>query len=124
MCAKFSVDQTTFFTGSADGKVRLWDTTGVLIRTFSGHAGSITSVGFSSDGARMVTGAQDFTAKLWDVATGSLVRTFSGHTGSPIKAVISPDGSKVLTGSADKRLDSGTPPRARQYAPLPVIPVL
>lgn len=39
-----------------------------------GHSSQITSVAFSPDGARMLSGSTDKTVKLWDVATGALLR--------------------------------------------------
>ena len=35
---------------------------------------------FSPDGARVLSGSDDKTIKLWDAATGALIRTFEGHS--------------------------------------------
>src|SRR5262245_25968757 len=43
------------------------------------HAARVLSAAFSHDGARLVTGSQDGTVKLWDAATGRLVRTLGRH---------------------------------------------
>ena len=40
-----------------------------------GHAGGISGVRFSPDGARIVTGSQDGTVKVWDVSSGMLELT-------------------------------------------------
>ena len=34
------------------------------------------------DGRRVVSGSQDKTLKVWDVATGECVATLEGHTGT------------------------------------------
>jgi len=75
-----------------------------LIRTFSGHTDSVTSVVFSPDGRSALSGSWDKTLKLWDVATGKETRTFSGHTGGVRSVAFSPDGRSALSGSADKTL--------------------
>src|SRR5262249_8467780 len=62
----------------------------------------VTSVAFSPDGARVLTGLQDGTARLLDAVTGKEIRAFKGHDG-PIRSVaFSGDGKLVLTGSEDK----------------------
>src|SRR5688500_2755691 len=66
-----------------------------------GHTSSFSSVAFSPDGARVLSGSSDQTAKLWDAATGQLIRTFTGHVDldwvGPV--AFSPDGARVLAGS-------------------------
>jgi len=68
------------------------------IRTFSGHSGAVASVAFSPDGAKVLTGSYDNTARLWDAATGVIIRSFS-HSGRIKSVAFSPDGTKVLTGA-------------------------
>ncbi len=62
----------------------------------------ITSAAFSPDGARVLTGSWDKTARLWDAATGRAIRAFKGHRSSVSAVAFSPDGRRVLTGSEDK----------------------
>jgi WD40 repeat protein len=38
--------------------------------TLRGHSDSVTSVAFSTDGTRMVSGSDDNTLRLWDVVSG------------------------------------------------------
>jgi WD40 repeat protein len=108
----FSPDRTrVLWTGwslEKDHTIKLSDVaTGALIRTFEGHAGQVSSVAFSPDGARVLSGSgglleKDHTIKLWDIATGALIRTFEGHSGSGVTSMaFSPDGSRVLSGGAD-----------------------
>ena len=62
---------------------------------------AVTAVAFSPDGARVLTGSADNTARLWDAASGKPMATLSGHT-DPVRAVaFSPDSARVLTGSDD-----------------------
>jgi WD40 repeat protein len=72
-----------------------------LLRVFNGHQNSVTSVAFSPDGSKILTGSWDNTARLWNIVTGQQILTFTGHQ-EPVQSVaFSPDGSKILTGSRD-----------------------
>ena len=57
----------------------------------------IYSVAFSPDGARVLTGSRDRTARLWEAATGVEIRAFKGHVDWVWSIAFSPDGTRVLT---------------------------
>jgi WD40 repeat protein len=77
--------------------------THLSLSTLRGHLEGVTSVAFSPDGQRIVTGSDDQTAKVWDAANGKELLTLRGH-GSAIHSVaFSPDGQRIVTGS-----DGGT----------------
>lgn len=70
--------------GLYSGQARLWDlATGKELRSFEGHAGSITSVAFSPKGDTVLTGALDGSTRLWRVDTGEeLAELFSFTDGT------------------------------------------
>src|SRR5262249_46556884 len=72
------------------------------IGRLEGHSAWVTSIAYSSDGARLLSASDDKTARLWDVATHKPVQTFAGHTGCVKCAALSADGKRVLTGAADQ----------------------
>ena len=57
---------------AADNTVRLWDAdTGQPVgQPLTGHTDVVTSVAFSPDGTRIVSGSDDNTVRLWDADTG------------------------------------------------------
>lgn len=56
--------------GAGDGTIRLWNVAeGVEIERFTGHEGSVTSVGFSPDGTQLVSSSQDATARIWSIGS-------------------------------------------------------
>jgi signal recognition particle GTPase len=52
------------------------------------HKTPTWGVAFSPDGTKILTGAADNKAKLWNKDTGVLIRTFSGHTNSVWSVVV------------------------------------
>ena len=66
-----------------------------------GHSHRITSVAFAPDGATLLTGSFDGTARLWDTATGVEIRCFKGHKGEILSVAFALSGATILTGSDD-----------------------
>ena len=64
----------------------------------------MSSVDWSPDGARLLTGSFDGTAKVWHVGEGGareLLSLSGQQTRSGVVAVFSPDGNSVMTGAMD-----------------------
>jgi WD40 repeat protein len=102
-------------TADADGHLSLWavdpksgqpaidehfqaNTAIVLV----GHSGIVGSAVFSPDGAIILTGSLDHSARLWDSATGAPVGAAMVHGDAVESATFAPDGNRILTASADK----------------------
>lgn len=90
--------------------LRLWSTTSdKILRTFTepphtrdAHADGITTIAFSPDGSRMLSGSgYNKVLRLWNVASGKLLRTFKGHAEGVSSAVFSVDGLTAISGSFD-----------------------
>jgi WD40 repeat protein len=45
----------------------------------SGHASGVTSVAFSADGSKVVSGSRDNTVKIWSADNGEVLQTLSGE---------------------------------------------
>jgi len=85
-------------------------------RMFRGHDATVRAVAISPDGRSALSGSEDKTLLLWDLATGKPLQRFVGHTGEVHSVAISPDGRSALSGSEDKTLilwdlATGTPLR-------------
>jgi WD40 repeat protein/mono/diheme cytochrome c family protein len=72
------------------------------VRPFAGHTGVIGCIAFSADGKRAVTGSDDQTVRVWDVASGKEVLRLSGHTEEVHAVAFAPDGSRVASGGRDR----------------------
>ena len=84
--------------------------TGKTLKILRGHEAPIYAVAFSPDGARLVTGSDDHTLRLWD-GDGNLVKVLTGHTDDVMAAAFTPDGKYLLSGGYDKSIrlwDAGT----------------
>jgi len=73
-----------------------------LVRTLTGHTGSVLSVTFSPDGQFLASGSEDNTVKIWRVSDGKETRTLTGHILGVNSVAFSPDGQFLASGSTDK----------------------
>jgi WD40 repeat protein len=90
-------------TASYDGTARRWNVGATQeLATLLGHLAPVESTAYSPDGARMLTGGDDGTAKVWDAASGALLLDLKGrHTGRVNRAIFSPDDKYIATASWD-----------------------
>lgn len=82
--------------------VRLWDTTtGALLNTLESHTDRVSSVNFSPDSTRLVSGSRDRTIRVWDSATGLLLATIDkdGELDEIQCVSFSPDGTRIVPDS-------------------------
>jgi WD40 repeat protein len=66
------------------------------------HCYGVRAVALSADSKWIVTGGDDKTARLWDLATGKEVRRFQGHTLWVWSVALSKDGKWLVTGGKDE----------------------
>ena len=87
--------------GEETGKVKVFDlSNGQIVKTLVGHGGPVTGVAFTADGAKLVTGSQDKTFRVFNLA--DLAQVASIETPAPVNAVaIVAEGKQVATGGAD-----------------------
>lgn len=69
-----------------------------------GHTDEINSAQFSSDGKKVLTASNDFTAKIWDIESGNLIADLNGHSFFVNSAQFSPDGKQVVTAGQDGKM--------------------
>lgn len=89
-------------TGFKDGRVVLHDAEGDgQGRLLSSHQEMIVSFAFSPGETKLLSGAIDRTARLWDMASGKLERVFGNHKMGLGGVAFSFDGKFIATGSWD-----------------------
>jgi hypothetical protein len=69
-----------------------------------GHEGPILAIACSRDGGRILTGAGDDSARLWNAGTGEAIRTLGHHEQDVTAVALSPDGARAVTASEDLKV--------------------
>jgi len=99
-CLAFSPDGQFLLSGSYDRTLKLFNIeSGKMIRTFEGHLHGLTSVAYSPDGQRALSGGSypDNSMKLWNINTGEIINNFD-YSGWINSVDFSPDGQTALLG--------------------------
>ncbi|KAK6343558.1 hypothetical protein TWF730_011148 [Orbilia blumenaviensis] len=94
----FSKNGTRVASGSAYGKIKIWDIHGICLQTLVGHTDGIDIIVFSNDDLWMASGSSDRTIKVWSI-DGTCIWTLTGHSGSVTSVAFSNDGKWIASGS-------------------------
>ncbi|MFF2330887.1 MULTISPECIES: protein kinase [unclassified Streptomyces] len=105
-CARVSAmawtaDCSRVVVASDDRSIRVWNVrTGECERRMTTQAG-ITALALSEDARWALTGNEDGTVCLWDLAELRCLRTLQGHTAGVCDVWLSPDGRHARSAAAD-----------------------
>ncbi len=110
-------------------KAEVWDLESKqLVQGGLDHNRTVTAAAFSPDGAKLITGSDDYTAQLWDTRTGRPLGRPLGM-GKEIEGVaFSPDGKLVATVGMDRTarlwdVETSLPLGPAHRHPVPVLSV-
>lgn len=100
-----SPDETMVVSGSADGRVRLWNIKeGKMVgNPWKGHNDAVVCLNWSPDAVEIATGSYDGTIRRWNPDTGRQIAPLIKTSHGWVCAVkYSPQGDKFASGGADK----------------------
>ena len=115
-CA-WSPDGTEILSSGVDRTLRVWDARsgksrltlqdrdGPVWSPRGGWApGPVWACAWAPDGARLVSGGEDRSLRIWHAGSGRIQLTLQGHTDWVLACAWAPDGRSLASGSADSTL--------------------
>ena len=90
--------------GEENGKIRVFEVAkGQVAKTLEGHTGPATAVRFTADGSKLVSGSQDKSVRIWNLADGKQLGMV--ETPAPVNAVaLLVEEKQIAVGNADNMI--------------------
>jgi ribosome assembly protein 4 len=90
---------------SGTEQIRLWDSSGKLLRTLSHEFGSMASLAFSPDGTLLASAGFDTNVHLWDVSTGQHTTSLGDQLLTTFAMTFTADGKHLVIGGANGTIE-------------------
>lgn len=102
-CLAYSPDGQTLATGSADGRVKLWNAqAGLCFVTFSEHTAAVSAVAFTKNGKVVVSASADGTVRAFDLLRYRNFRIMTTPTPVQFQSLaVDPTGELIAAGTLD-----------------------
>ena len=71
------------------------------LKTLEGHTGAISSVALNSMGTLAVSASEDYSLRIWDLASGMSLLIHQGHTGEVNSVALAEEAELAVSGSTD-----------------------
>lgn len=108
---RFSPDGQHVIAGGLDNRIRVWKVVSKskpqinpLVYARIAHEGSVIQLGFSPDGSKLISIADDQTMKLWETAEYTQLVAFDAQPAESPALAVAPNGKSFIVGRADGTL--------------------
>ena len=110
---RFSPNNKHIVAGGADNRIRVWKFVSKtrpqinpIVYSRFAHEGSVTQLGFTANGQRLVSVADDQSIKLWDTADYSPLHVFERQPDSVLSLAVSPAQQEIVVGRMNGSLQA------------------
>ncbi len=99
-CLAVHVNGGLLSSGSLNGIIKVWDTTGECLNTLQGHTSAVHCLAVDVNRGLLFSGSFDGTIKIWNIQTGECLGTL-GHGNAVHCLTVDVDSGKLFSASLD-----------------------